>query len=135
MTLATNPLSAPPAAALEYLAELRKLTSGDIRTDQVSRVLYSTDASIYQVLPHAVVLPRNTEELHAAVELAAKHQVPILPRTGGSSLSGQAVNAAVVLDLTPNAARLRLSRARKRMRMWLEQPQTVGDAAGAHRAS
>ncbi|MGI9427233.1 MAG: FAD-binding and (Fe-S)-binding domain-containing protein [Bythopirellula sp.] len=88
-----------PAAVNDYLSELRKLTSGDIRTDAYSRVLYSTDASIYQVLPHAVVLPRSTEELQAAVELAARHRVPILPRAGGSSLAGQAVNTAVVLDL------------------------------------
>ncbi len=87
-------------AVEEYLAELRNRTSGDIRTDSFSRVLYSTDASIYQVLPHGVVLPRNVEELHAAVELAAKHLVPILPRAGGSSLAGQAVNEAVVIDTT-----------------------------------
>ncbi len=89
-----------PEAVGDYLAELRKLTTGDIRTDAFSRVLYSTDASIYQVMPHAVVMPRTTDELQAAVELAAKHRVPILPRAGGSSLAGQAVNAAVVLDLT-----------------------------------
>ena len=89
-----------PEAVGDYLSELRKLTDGDIRTDAYNRVLYSTDASIYQVMPHAVVLPRTTEELQAAVELAAKHRVPILPRAGGSSLAGQTVNAAVVLDLT-----------------------------------
>ena len=88
-----------PAAVRDYLAELSKSTSGDLRTDSFSRVLYSTDASIYQVLPHAIVLPRTTEELQAAVELAWKHRVPLLPRAGGSSLAGQAVNAAVVLDL------------------------------------
>jgi len=93
------PAQETSAAVTDYLAELRKLTGGDIRADSYSRVLYSTDASIYQVLPHAVVLPRNTEELQAAVELAAKYRVPILPRTGGSSLAGQTVNAAVVLDL------------------------------------
>lgn len=87
----------PPSVA-EYLAELAQRTDGDIRSDSYSRVLYSTDASIYQVTPYAVVMPRNSEELHAAVELAAKHRVPILPRTGGSSLAGQAVNEAVVLD-------------------------------------
>ena len=89
-----------PEAVAEYLAELQKQTDGDIRTDRISRVLYSTDASIYQVLPHAVVIPRNAEDLHAAVQLAAKHRVPILPRTGGSSLAGQAVGEAIVLDLT-----------------------------------
>ncbi len=87
-------------AVEEYLAELKKRTGGDIRADLYSRVLYSTDASIYRAVPHAVVLPRNAEDLQAAVELAAKHRVPVLPRTGGSSLAGQAVNEAVVLDLT-----------------------------------
>jgi FAD/FMN-containing dehydrogenase/Fe-S oxidoreductase len=89
-----------PEAVTEFLAELTQVAAADIRTDRYSRVLYSTDASIYQVLPHAVVLPRTTDQLHAAVELAAKHQVPILPRAGGSSLAGQAVGKAVVLDLT-----------------------------------
>ena len=89
----------PPAVA-EYLAELARMTDGDIRSDRFSRVLYSTDASIYQVTPFAVVLPRSSEQLHAAVELAAKHNVPLLPRTAGSSLAGQTVNEAVVIDFT-----------------------------------
>lgn len=89
----------PPAVA-EYLAELSDCTGGDIRSDSYSRVLYSTDASIYQVTPYAVVLPKHAEEVHAAVELAAKHGVPILPRAAGSSLAGQTVNEAVVIDFT-----------------------------------
>ena len=92
--------SEPSEAVNDYLSELRRQTSGDIRTDSYSRTLYSTDSSIYQVLPHAVVLPRTTEQLQAAVELAAKHRVPVLPRAGGSSLAGQCVNAAVVIDMT-----------------------------------
>ncbi len=92
--------AAKQEAVKQYLAELKKQTSGDIRSDRYTQVLYSTDASIYRVVPHAVVLPRNSEELQAAIELAAKYRVPVLPRTGGSSLAGQAVNEAVVLDLT-----------------------------------
>ena len=53
-----------------------------------------------------MVLPKNIEELHAGVELAAKHGVPILPRTGGSSLAGQTVNEAVVFDLKRHLNRL-----------------------------
>ena len=89
----------PPSVA-EYLAELVRRTDGDIRSDSYSRVLYSTDASIYQATPYAVVLPKHLEEVHAAVELAAKHNVPILPRAAGSSLAGQSVNEAVVIDFT-----------------------------------
>ncbi|WP_420640951.1 FAD-binding and (Fe-S)-binding domain-containing protein [Candidatus Leptofilum sp.] len=87
-------------ALFDFLNELGKRTSGDLRTDEYSRILYSTDASIYQVKPHAVLLPQTVDDVQAAVELAAKHQVPLLPRTGGSSLAGQAVNHALVMDFT-----------------------------------
>ena len=115
-----------PEAVAEYLAELRNATGGDIRTDRYSRMLYSTDASIYQVLPHAVVLPQTAEQLHAAVELAAKHRVPILPRTGGSSLAGQAVGAAIVLDLSRYMNQvLEVNREERSVRV---QPGVVLDA-------
>jgi len=83
-----------------FLAELGKQVSGDLRADDYSRMLYSTDASIYQVQPYGVHLPQTIEDVHAAVELAAKHRVALLPRTAGSSLAGQAVNEALVIDFT-----------------------------------
>jgi len=82
----------------ELLPELRTRFSGDIRTDLASRILYSTDASIYQIEPLGVVIPRRLEDLQAVVELAAKYGVPILPRGSGSSLAGQAVGTALVVD-------------------------------------
>ncbi|MCK5344788.1 MAG: FAD-binding oxidoreductase, partial [Candidatus Heimdallarchaeota archaeon] len=87
-------------ALKDYFSDLRKSVIGDIRTDDYSRILYSTDASIYQVKPFGVLLPRSVEDVQAAVELAAKYQIPILPRTGGSSLAGQAVNEAVIIDMS-----------------------------------
>lgn len=84
----------------DFLNELRTQVSGDLRTDDYSRTLYSTDASIYQIMPHGVLIPRTVEDIHAAVECAAKYKVPILPRTSGSSLAGQAVNEALVIDMT-----------------------------------
>jgi FAD/FMN-containing dehydrogenase/Fe-S oxidoreductase len=84
----------------DFLTELGRRVKGELRTDEYSRVLYSTDASIYQVMPHGVLIPRTIEDVHAAVELAAKYQVPILPRTAGSSLAGQSINEALVIDLT-----------------------------------
>jgi FAD/FMN-containing dehydrogenase/Fe-S oxidoreductase len=91
----------PPDSNLTtFLSELRKNTRGDLRTDQYSRVLYSTDASIYQVMPLGVFFPLNADEVHAAVELAAGYQIPLLPRTAGSSLAGQAINEALVLDMS-----------------------------------
>ena len=82
----------------DFVADLRRNFAGDIRLDLASRLLYSTDASIYQIEPLGVVLPRTQEDLHAAVELAAKYQIPILARGAGSSLAGQAIGAAVILD-------------------------------------
>ncbi len=84
----------------DFLNELSKRVQGDVRQDRYSRMLYSTDASIYQVMPHAVLIPQQIEDVHAAVELAARYNVPITPRTGGSSLAGQAVNQALVIDMS-----------------------------------
>ena len=84
----------------DFLAELRKHVNGALRTDTYSKILYSTDASIYQVMPHGVMIPENNEHVHAAVELADKYEIPILARTAGSSLAGQAVNEALVMDMT-----------------------------------
>lgn len=91
----------PPTAHLtDFLSELQKNVRGDLRTDAYSRTLYSTDASIYQVEPYGVLIPQTLEDVQAAVELAARYQVPLLPRTAGSSLVGQAVNEALVIDFT-----------------------------------
>ncbi len=82
----------------DFVSELRKHFTGDIRLDAASRILYSTDASIYQIEPLGVVLPRTQDDLHSAVELAAKYRIPILARGSGSSLAGQAVGDALILD-------------------------------------
>src|SRR5215207_3564682 len=87
-------MSLPP----EFSHELSKNFSGDIRDDPASRILYSTDASIYQIEPLGVAFPKTQEDLHAAVELAAKYKIPILPRGSGTSLAGQAVGQALILD-------------------------------------
>ena len=84
----------------DFIHELQRLTSGDIRTDDVTRTLYSTDASIYQIAPRGVFIPQNQDDLQAAVELAAKYKIPILPRGSGSSLAGQAIGDALILDLS-----------------------------------
>lgn len=84
----------------DFLSELRKYFRGEIRDDTASRVLYATDASIYQIEPLGVALPRTQDDLHAVVELAAKYSLPILPRGSGSSLAGQAIGEALILDLS-----------------------------------
>ena len=82
----------------DFINELRKHFTGDIRDDLASRILYSTDASIYQIEPLGVVFPKTPDDIPAAVELAAKYKVPILPRVAGTSLAGQAIGNALILD-------------------------------------
>ncbi|MBT4501590.1 MAG: FAD-binding protein, partial [Gemmatimonadetes bacterium] len=80
--------------------ELRQRVKGDVLFDDVSRGIYATDASIYQITPTALVLPRDREDVHAAVEIAAAHGVSILPRGGGTSLGGQAAGPSLILDFS-----------------------------------
>src|SRR5688500_1031457 len=82
----------------DFINEFRKRFTGDIRLDLASRILYSTDASIYQIEPKCVVIPKTQGDLHAAVELAAKYKIPVLPRGAGTSLAGQAIGHALILD-------------------------------------
>ncbi len=80
--------------------ELSSVVRGDVRFDGTSRMLYSTDASLYQIQPVGVVIPRTADDVQAVVEIAAKRRVPVLARGGGSSLAGQTVGAAIVLDFS-----------------------------------
>lgn len=82
----------------EFIHDLKKRFTGDLRLDLASKVLYSTDASSYQIEPLGVAIPKTQEDLQAAVELATTYQIPILPRGSGSSLAGQAIGAALILD-------------------------------------
>ena len=84
----------------ELAQELRHRVSGEVRFDPFSRVLFSTDASIYQMEPVGVVIPRSVEDVLAVMEVARDHQVPVLPRAGGTSLAGQCVNHAIVIDFS-----------------------------------
>ncbi len=113
-----------------FLEELRAAVDGDLRTDQISRVLYSTDASIYQVMPHAVLIPKTIDDVVTAVTLAAAHNVPILPRTAGSSLAGQAVNEALIIDFTRHLDHILEFNAEER---WVRvQPGVVLDSLNAY---
>ena len=84
----------------ELAEELQKRVSGEVRFDPFSRVLYSTDASIYQMEPVGVVIPRSVEDVLAVIEIARDNRVPVLPRAGGTGLAGQSVNHAIVMDFS-----------------------------------
>ncbi len=86
--------------------ELRKVVEGEVRFDAYSRLLYSTDASMYQVEPVGVVIPRHAGDVQAVLEVANRSGTPVLPRGGGTSLTGQTVNRAIVVDFSPHMNRL-----------------------------
>ena len=78
--------------------DLQNAIAGEVRFDRISRALYSTDASVYQIEPVGVVLPRTREDVVRTVEIAARHRTTITPRGGGTSQAGQAIGAGIVLD-------------------------------------
>ncbi len=77
---------------------LRQHVSGEVRFDDTSRRIYSTDASHYQISPLGVVLPKTLDDLTVTVQIAADLNVPITARGGGTSLSGQSISPGIVID-------------------------------------
>src|ERR1700737_2414949 len=99
-----NSLTQEQSATLE--SALRRNLRGDVRFDNGSRALYATDASNYRQVPIAVVIPRDVEDVIAAVSICREHVAPILCRGGGTSLAGQCCNVAVVLDFSKHMANI-----------------------------
>lgn len=79
---------------------LRRETQGEVLWSAADRGRYSTDASIYQVEPIGVLVPRTAADVEAAMAICREEGVPVLPRGGGTSQCGQTVNRALVLDCT-----------------------------------
>ena len=85
---------------------LRADVEGSVRFDALTRALYSTDASIYQIEPLGVVLPRTLDDIDAVMAIAREEGVPVLPRGAGTSQCGQAVGRAVVVDTSRHLNRV-----------------------------
>jgi FAD/FMN-containing dehydrogenase/Fe-S oxidoreductase len=79
---------------------LNKSIKGEVLVDDYSLGMYATDASIYQIKPIAVVLPRDAEDVKNAVAIAQKNKISILPRGAGTSLAGQTVGESMILDFS-----------------------------------
>ncbi len=88
----------PSKRGLAAAAELARHVAGEVRTSPLSRWLYSTDASIYRVLPDAVLVARSVDDLAAAAEVAARHEVPLCVRGAATSLAGQTLGAGIAID-------------------------------------
>ncbi len=93
-----SPRTVADPGALER--DLRASVRGEVRFDAKARALYATDASPYRIAPVGVVVPLDEDDVRTAVSVAARHGSPILPRGGGTSLAGQTVGEALIIDVS-----------------------------------
>lgn len=84
----------------EVFSQLAERIQGTLHTDQVMRTLYATDASAYREMPLAVVIPETVDDIQKIIVFADQHQIPLIPRTAGTSLAGQVVGAGLVVDVS-----------------------------------
>jgi len=110
--------------------DLRSKIRGDVRFDALSRTLYSTDASIYEIAPAGVVLPRTTEDVVATVRSCAAAGVPVIARGAGTGLTGGAIGEGVAVDLSRYMNRIGPIDAQRST--ILVEPGVVLDELNAH---
>ena len=94
--------SLPAAVA----TRLRREVGGDVHTDALTRGIYSTDASIYQIVPRAVIAPRSDDDVAAVLAAARDHDMSVTPRGAGTSQGGQAVGSGLVVDVSRHMDRV-----------------------------
>ena len=94
----SQPRNARIRPVSEMAARLQREIAGEVLFDQASRGRYSTDASIYQIEPIGVVVPKTAPDVFRALEIASESGVSVTPRGAGTSQSGQAIGAGLVLD-------------------------------------
>ncbi|MEM7754823.1 MAG: FAD-binding oxidoreductase, partial [Planctomycetota bacterium] len=100
MTTAEAQTTRSPETLHAHARDLANAITGEVRFGLHDRMLYATDASIYQVEPLGVVVPDSIDDAVRTVRFCAQRNLPILPRGGGTSLAGQCTAEAVVLDLS-----------------------------------
>ena len=82
----------------QLLDTLKRKTSAEVYSDNFNKGRYATDASIYQMMPFGVLIPKTKKDLIETVNYAREKRIPLLARGGGTSQCGQTVNNAIVID-------------------------------------
>src|SRR5436305_3317839 len=100
------PLLSENPAQSTIAADLARLIKGEVRFDHHSKLLWATDASLYQVEPIGVVLPVDADDVMSLLNYCSAHRIGVLPRGGGTSLAGQCTSHAVVMDLSAKMRQL-----------------------------
>jgi FAD/FMN-containing dehydrogenase/Fe-S oxidoreductase len=95
-----------PAQRERIRDDLKGIVKGELLFDDLSRTLYSTDASIFEVRPLGVAVPRDEEDVRALVRYAAEHQVPLVPRGAGTGVAGESLGAGLIVDLSRHFRRI-----------------------------
>src|SRR6266851_5216954 len=98
--MSRTPLPLAPSNTIDAAALRDALmrTGAEVRFDRLNRALYSTDASVYQIVPLGVVLPRSDADVIQVVRICSEFRVPLTARGGGTSQAGQCIGAGVILD-------------------------------------
>ncbi|MFO0965357.1 MAG: FAD-linked oxidase C-terminal domain-containing protein [Gemmataceae bacterium] len=119
-----------PIDTVSLHAALKNAISGEVRFERLDRALYSTDASVYQIMPLGVVLPRTADDIAAAVKVCASCNVPVTARGGGTSQAGQSIGPGVILDSSKYLNRILETNAAER---WVRvEPGCVLDELNQH---
>src|SRR5438309_5049505 len=92
------PVHSPQAAPTSLASQLSHAIQGEVRFDRLSRALYSTDASVFQIVPCGIVLPRTENDIVATVRACASNGAPLTARGGGTSQAGQCIGPGVIFD-------------------------------------
>src|SRR5437899_961258 len=96
--LVKNPLREGAGSTGAFREALERAVAGEVRFDRLSRALYSTDASVYQIVPLGVVVPRTEDDVAATLVVCERFGIPITARGGGTSQAGQAIGPGIQLD-------------------------------------
>src|SRR6201996_931657 len=140
------PLDNLPSSRLEE--RLRRELKGEVKFDAFTRGRYSTDASVYQIEPLGVAVPKDKEDIATALTIAREEGVTVLPRGGGTSQCGQTVGRSLVLDCSkymqgivafdaearrvtvqPGVVMERLNARLKQHKLWFPVDVSTGDRA------
>ncbi len=87
-------------------SELAALVEGAVHMDIYHRVAFSTDASIYRILPQCVVEPKHADDIVAVIKYAAENNIPVAPRGAGSGVAGESLTSGIVIDVCRNMSKI-----------------------------
>ncbi len=86
----------------QHIKDINTLIQGELYSDEASKIMYATDASVYYEKPAAIVVPKNELDIKTLIDFAHKNKIPLIPRAAGTSLAGQVVGDGIVVDISKN---------------------------------